>query len=54
MPGRCCSLMISVRGENEAGATLGGSKVDVGEPISKYLRRIGGKEIYSLKVEGNG
>ena len=54
MPRRCCPLIVSVGGEKEASATLGGSKVDVEEPISKYSGRVGGREVYSLKVEGNG
>jgi len=31
---------------------LGGSKVDVEELIPKYSRRVGGREIYSLRQRG--
>ena len=45
--------MVSVGGEKEASANMGGSKVDVEKPILTYSRRVSGREVYNLKAEGN-
>ena len=54
MPGRCCSLVVSVGGKKETSATMGRSQVDVEESVPKHSGRLGRREVHSLNVEGLG